>query len=169
LARGVERIEDVPEGIVAGCVRLAPDDVRSLAGDRTRAAAEPLREPLVLTAVGRPDAFRREVEAMSDGSVEVLDYPDHHDFTAEDARVARGRAQARPIVVTEKDAVKLRAFESVLGEVWVVGQRLVWDWGEDAVRTLLVGVARAAHGSRERGVPEIPAVDDGGTTAEFET
>jgi hypothetical protein len=46
---------------------------------------------------------------------------------------------------------------------------LVWDWGEDAVRTLLVGVARAAHGSRERGAPEIPAVDDGGTTAEFET
>lgn len=165
-AAALGRVQTVPEGIVAACVRLAPDGLHSLAGDRTAAVAGRLRAPVVLTAVGRPDGFRREVEAMTGGGVELLDYPDHHEFTVEEARAARERAGIRPIVVTEKDAVKLRAFESVLGEVWVVGQRLVWDWGEDAVRALVAGVARAVPRSLARSTRNPVPGDRDGPSAE---
>lgn len=134
------RGDRVPRGIVAACVHLEADEVHTLADRRPVIASAPLRDPLVLTAVGRPDALRHDVEAMSEGVVELLDYEDHHEFTEEEARMARARAGDRPIVITEKDAVKLRRFSAALGEVLVVRQRLSWDWGEDAIRALLRGV-----------------------------
>jgi tetraacyldisaccharide-1-P 4'-kinase len=39
--------------------------------------------------------------------------------------------------MTEKDAVKLRSYARELDDAWVLTQRLEWDWGEAAIRTLL--------------------------------
>jgi tetraacyldisaccharide 4'-kinase len=140
-AAEVAGLERVPEGIVSACVHLVTDQLLPLSQeDRPLDRRAVLRNPLVLTAVGRPDAFLRDVEAMSEGGGELLDYEDHHEFTAEEARAARARAGDRAIVITEKDAVKLRAFSAALGEVWVARQRLAWDWGEDAITALLRGV-----------------------------
>lgn len=167
------------EGVVTASVRLAPGGIvplqehlgggapRGRAGredgpDATRAAESGSRgvgsavagspeliDPLVLTAVARPEELCRDVEALTGGEVELLAYADHHDFTAHDAREARARAGARPIVVTEKDAVKLARHLDVLGDTWVLRQSLVWDSGEAALARRLAEVRRAI-GERRR-------------------
>ena len=100
---------------------------------------------LAVTAIARPEAFRRDVEALT-GTVTELDaYPDHHVFDADDARRIRSRAAGRAVFVTEKDAVKLVAHRELLPPVRVVLQRLEWDWGEEEVRRRLRSVVPRAE------------------------
>jgi len=40
----------------------------------------------------------------------------------------------------------LAAYVDVLGDAWVVGQRLVWDWGEDLVRRRIEAVVSGPQG-----------------------
>lgn len=140
----VARVEAVPgvrRGAVLGCVRLTSDGIVPL--HRASAGEAPASDPLcdgavALTAIARPEAFRRDVDGLASGPVELVAYADHHDFTDADARRARERAGARPIVVTEKDAVKLGELADALGDTWVLRERVAWDWGEDALRARLV-------------------------------
>lgn len=137
------------------CVRLESDSLRTLSdfasgrsarverpgrsvveaggGSPTDEEGVEGREAVALTAIARPHAFRDTVEALTHSSVELLAYPDHHSYSREDVRRARRKAGSRPIFVTEKDAVKLEDHVEALGETWVVGQRLDWDWGRDDV------------------------------------
>jgi tetraacyldisaccharide 4'-kinase len=147
----VEAVPGVRPGIVVGCVRLASDGVVPLQAEPSAsdapadAPAETLRGGAVaLTAIARPEAFRRDVAGLATGPVELVAYADHHDFTDADVKRARERAGARPIVVTEKDAVKLGGLADALGDAWVLRERVVWDWGEDALRGRLVDLAGPA-------------------------
>jgi len=108
--------------------------LRSLADDEV---TDRLESPLVLTAIARPDYFLADVARLSRGEAELRAYRDHHYFTEDEARRAREHAGPRPIVMTEKDAVKLAPYSSVLGEAWVVEQRIEWDWGERQILELL--------------------------------
>jgi tetraacyldisaccharide 4'-kinase len=140
LVGAVEAVPGVRPGTVVGCVQLTSDGVVPLQADRSGPAmlADPLRNGAVaLTAIARPEAFRRDVGGIASGPVELVAYADHHEFTDADVKRARERAGARPIVVTEKDAVKLGALADALGDTWVLRERVVWDWGEDALRARL--------------------------------
>lgn len=134
------------DGCVVGGVRLAPADLVPLTaygrggGETLRAAVSWLDGSVALTAIARPHAFREDVEALSSAPVRLAAFGDHHVFTVDDARRARQRAGSRPIVMTEKDAVKLIGHVSVLGEAWVLRQRLAWDWGERDVAARLSGL-----------------------------
>ncbi|MDA0330134.1 MAG: tetraacyldisaccharide 4'-kinase [Gemmatimonadetes bacterium] len=97
---------------------------------------------LVVTGIARPDTFLHEVQARGGSRADLLSFRDHHTFSLRDARAARAQARNRPIIVTEKDAAKMVAFEADLGETWVVGQQLSWDWGEDEVRSRIVVFSR---------------------------
>jgi tetraacyldisaccharide 4'-kinase len=130
-------LDGLAAGPVTASLRLAPGRVRALGGEGVPGGLE---DPLVVTAVARPDVFLRDVESLCEGSPELFAFSDHHDYTAGDARRVRARAGARPIVVTEKDAVKLADFHDLVGDWWVVGQRLEWDWGEQEVKQLLAGL-----------------------------
>ncbi len=92
------------------------------------------------TAIARADAFQADVEELTGVAVELVAFPDHHSFSMDDVRRVRRDAGDRPVLVTEKDAVKLRRHVEVLGDAWVVVQRLVWDWGEEEVRARLLAV-----------------------------
>jgi tetraacyldisaccharide-1-P 4'-kinase len=98
-----------------------------------------------------------DVAGLSTDTVGILAFEDHHVFTERDARAAVRRASGRPIVVTEKDAVKLAPFADMLGETWVLTQRLEWDWGEDAVRARLEEIAASPPRGSTPGVPMPPA------------
>ncbi len=161
LEQVVHGLEGISGGLVKGSVRLVAADLRRLgvahrprgpasvsASNRLADATPPprLENPVVLTAIARPDTFLRDVESATVGSAELMAFGDHHDFTASDVRGVRARAGSRPIVMTEKDAVKLTDFRNILGEAWVLGQSLEWDWGEgDVLRMLgaLVSVENA--------------------------
>jgi len=130
-------VRGISDKVVTASVWLAPDRMRALAG---RGASSRLANPLVVTAIARPEAFLREVESVCEGSAELLAFADHHDYTADDACRARARARDRPIVVTEKDAVKFIEFSEQLGDAWVMEQRVEWDWGEEDVKRLLASL-----------------------------
>ena len=70
-------------------------------------------------------------------------FPDHHPFSAKDVRRIVERAAGRPVVITEKDAVKLRSFSQELPGTYVLRLQVAWDFGQDAVMEL---VRRALEG-----------------------
>lgn len=102
---------------------------------------------LVATAIARPEAFLRDVEALTGAICQLLAFSDHHDFTVADARSIRDEAGERPVYVTEKDAIKLVEHATLLGDVRVVRQGLSWDWGEAEVRSRLEALV---HRTTER-------------------
>ena len=125
------RGDDPPEGHAVG----------GLLNHSVPERTEPLEAPMALTAIARAEEFLRSVAAVSSGQVGLITRPDHHRFTAHDVREVRAKADTRPIVVTEKDAVKLTPFADLLGEAWVLVQELEWEWGEAEVRSRLAEVA----------------------------
>ncbi|MDH3272142.1 MAG: tetraacyldisaccharide 4'-kinase [Gemmatimonadota bacterium] len=130
----------------AHVARLGPHPAHGPFPEAERLTAwNALERPLVVTAIARPHDFLRDVEAHV-GEADLCAFPDHHDFSATDAARVRAEAGTRPIVVTEKDAIKLAAYVDVLGDAWVVGQRLVWDWGEDLVRRRIEAVVSGPQG-----------------------
>jgi len=108
-----------------------------------RAAPLPEGPVLAATAVARPECFAVQAASEAGGGVELMAFPDHHEFDARDAGVMRSRAGERTVVVTEKDAVKLQPFESILEPVRVLAQTLRWEAGESAVANLITA-GRAA-------------------------
>jgi tetraacyldisaccharide 4'-kinase len=138
LAEQVSRRVAGSRASVLASVHLTTESLTSLTGGGEQSRAESgLEGPLAVTAIARPDAFLRDVASLATGRVDLLAYVDHHEFSRQDALDMRRRAGDRSIVITEKDAVKLIEFTDVLGEVWVLREQIVWDWGEAEVRGLL--------------------------------
>ena len=125
-------------GTAVGVVALLPGGWATLDGAAAEAPAGPV---LAIAGVARPEAFASQVEGATGGQVELLAYPDHHAFTEKEARGFRARAHGRTLVVTEKDAVKLVDFESLLGPARVMVQGIRWEEGEDALTALIVATA----------------------------
>jgi tetraacyldisaccharide 4'-kinase len=132
------------EGLVVGCVHLAPGAWTELGGAPAEA---PDGDVLAACGVARPEAFRHSVEQHVDGGVELVSFSDHHVYTASDVARLTRRARGRPIVITEKDAAKLGAWAGAagasLGRVWVLADELRWDWGEDSVCARVLEVVAA--------------------------
>lgn len=63
------------------------------------------REVLVACGIGNPAAFVLTAESMGARVADTVFFRDHHHYTAADAARLAGRGM--PVVVTEKDAVKL--------------------------------------------------------------
>jgi tetraacyldisaccharide 4'-kinase len=126
-----------PEATV-GIVALLPGGWTTLAGAPAEA---PDGAVLAVTGVARPEAFVSQVESATGTPTELLAFPDHHAFTENEARGFRAKAHGRTLVVTEKDAVKLVDFESLLGPARVMVQDIRWEEGEDALTALIVGGA----------------------------
>lgn len=129
--------------VMTAGLALQPGAVAPLLGKRDVPALE---GPLAVAAVARPDAFLAAVSARFSGRAELLTFPDHHPYSRADVSAITALAAGRPILVTEKDAVKLRALvadgedQEAVDNVWVMSQHLTWDWGEEAL------VARVMEG-----------------------
>jgi tetraacyldisaccharide 4'-kinase len=146
---GVERARalaasaaDACAGGVVASARLEPGAWTSLAGGRQ--AGPPAEDVLVVCGVARPDAFLRAVASRVVGGAEPMVFPDHHAYGAADVARMVARARGRPIVVTEKDAVKLAPLldgAAAGARALVLADRLAWDWGEDALRSRIHAAA----------------------------
>jgi tetraacyldisaccharide 4'-kinase len=91
---------------------------------------------LAVASLGDPEAFARQLELMG-AKVELMAFPDHHDFDAADARSIVDRAAGREIVMTRKEAVKLRALLPSETPAFVAGQEVVLESeGEVVVASL---------------------------------
>lgn len=121
------------EGLVSGAV-TAP---ASLAGRRVVAAS----------AIADPEAFVAQTKATG-AQVQVATWKDHHQYRPEDiAWLAQAARRADHVVITEKDAVKLRGvWPASAPEPLVARLDLTWEEGGDAVARALEAVVTPAGG-----------------------
>lgn len=133
-------------GAIVAQARLA---LRGLVGMQTgqRVALEGLRghQVFAAAAIADPESFAVQVRA-SGATVQLTAYQDHHEYDAGDVqRLVQLAAGARYLVVTEKDAVKLRAlWPAEVPEPLVAELEWMWERNGGAVVQALDRVL-AAH------------------------
>jgi tetraacyldisaccharide 4'-kinase len=115
------------EGMVSG--RRHP--ASSLAGKRVVAAS----------GIADPDAFVAQTKATG-AAVQVATWKDHHDYREEDvAWLAHAARRADHVVITQKDAVKLRdRWPATVPEPLVAMLDLEWEEGEEMIAAALDAV-----------------------------
>ncbi|HKJ93500.1 MAG TPA: tetraacyldisaccharide 4'-kinase [Longimicrobiales bacterium] len=137
VARQVERaLADIVPHCARARVHLAPAGWATAAGD-TRTGGP--GECVAVAGVGQPAAFREQALALGAPITELLEFPDHHRYSAEDAAAVLRAADGRAIVTTGKDAVKLRKLIDP-AVVWVLDQQVVVEEGEAALKETLTRV-----------------------------
>jgi tetraacyldisaccharide 4'-kinase len=131
-------LDRAPEAAL-GQIHLELDAWTELEGDpRAEVHTGPPRgDLLAVCSIAEPDGFHEMVRSVANGVVECMAFPDHHPFSGRDAHRIIERAGDRPVVVTEKDAVKLRTFSKEMPKTYVLRLRVVWDSGQDAVMELI--------------------------------
>jgi tetraacyldisaccharide 4'-kinase len=126
------------EGPVA-VVHLAVAAYEGLVSGR-RTAPEALKDRRVVaaSAIADPDAFIAQTKATG-AQVQVATWKDHHDFRDEDvAWLAKAARKADHVVMTGKDAVKLRhRWPASVPEPLVARQELVWEEGREMIEAAL--------------------------------
>jgi len=115
------------EGLVSGIRRPAS----TLAGKRVVAAS----------GIGDPDACVAQTKATG-AAVQVATWKDHHDYRDEDvAWLAHAARRADHVVITQKDAVKLRdRWPAAVPEPLVALLDLTWEEGGDRFAAVLDAV-----------------------------
>jgi tetraacyldisaccharide 4'-kinase len=115
------------EGMVSGIRHPAS----TLAGKRVVAAS----------GIADPDAFVAQTKATG-AAVQVATWKDHHDYRDEDvAWLAHAARRADHVVITQKDAVKLRnRWPSSVPEPLVAMLDLEWEDGGEAIAAALDAV-----------------------------
>ena len=132
-----------PRAVVAS-VHLALDYFAGLdSGRRTEFRGLSGKRVVVAAGIADPASFAVQVRA-SGAIVQLLAYQDHHPYPPEDvARLAQAAKEADYVVVTEKDAVKLRGrWPDEAPEPLVAELVLRWELNGDAVERVLEGVLK---------------------------
>jgi tetraacyldisaccharide 4'-kinase len=124
-------------------LHLAPAGLTTLDGG-TRHPLDWLagRSLLAVAGLATPGPFFAALREAG-AEVETLAFPDHHPFNASDAAAIAARAQDRSIVITRKDAVKLRGLlpPGTLALEQEVRVELGGEWLDAALRALLTRAA----------------------------
>ena len=101
---------------------------------RRRVSADELRDKRVVaaSAIGDPEAFIAQTKATG-AQVQAATWRDHHGYRDEDvAWLAKAARKADYVVMTEKDAVKLRnRWPASVPEPLVALLDLEWEEGHD--------------------------------------
>ena len=104
------------------------------------------REVELASAIGNPQAFEASVRALGCRVVARHVFPDHHRYSAAEAGElgARARASGRPLLVTQKDAVKLAPLR-----VEFLALEIAFEIvrGASIARALLESLPRTDHGN----------------------
>ncbi len=135
------RIRAHVPGAVVGVAHLRPAGLRPLGVVRDPGESELIEGPVVVaTGVARPESVAAGVRALGLEVAALKAFPDHHDFREAEVTSVVQEAAGRPVVVTEKDAVKWELLEATRGApVQVLYQELTWEEGEAAMEELLMG------------------------------
>ena len=134
-----------PQAVV-GSVHLALDGLAGLdSGKRVELNSLARKRVIVAAGIADPSSFAAQVRAAG-ATVQLVAYQDHHAYPAGDvAWLAQAGKDADYVVVTEKDAVKLRRrWPKDAPEPLVAGLAVRWELNGDAVERVLEGVVKRA-------------------------
>ena len=130
---------------VQGPVAIAHLGLRSLeglvSGIRAPAAALAGKRVVAASGIADPDAFVAQVK-LTGAAVQVATWKDHHDYRDEDvAWLAHAARRADHVVITQKDAVKLRdRWPHAVPEPLVAVLDLEWEEGGQRIAASLDAV-----------------------------
>lgn len=135
----------------AAVVHLAPSGLRSVGGvDELPLESIAGVAILAVAGVGDTGAFFGQLRAAG-ARVDAVPFPDHHAYSAADARRLAERADAagRRVVCTLKDAVKLEPlWPAGAPQLHYVSQAVIVDRGGEALGAVLDQVLRARPTAR---------------------
>jgi len=97
----------------------------------------PKGDVLVVTSIAEPESFLDMVQSEGSSSAVAFPFPDHHEFSEDDVLRIGDAAQNRTLVMTEKDAIKLRGFSRALPLSYVLRIRPEWESGREEVMALI--------------------------------
>jgi tetraacyldisaccharide 4'-kinase len=121
---------------------------RGLRSDRS-VSLEELRDRrvIVATAIGDPLSFAQQCSELG-ADIRLLAWRDHHEFTKADVRrILQGTEPADYVVVTEKDAVKLKSVWPVEArEPLVARLEIKWELGLSRLEEQLERLATVSAG-----------------------
>jgi tetraacyldisaccharide 4'-kinase len=132
-------------GRVAGPIAVAHLGLRYLegmvSGARQPASALAGKRVVAASGIADPDAFVAQTKATG-AAVQVATWKDHHDYRDEDvAWLAHAARRADHVVITQKDAVKLRnRWPNSVPEPLVAMLDLEWEEGGDRIAAALDAV-----------------------------
>ncbi len=99
----------------------------------------PVGDVLVVSGVGAPRTVETVVRGALPGvQVEEMSFPDHHTYTTRGVERILRQARGRPIVTTEKDAVKLHLYKRIDDQTWVIPIGVTSVEDESTVRARLL-------------------------------
>jgi tetraacyldisaccharide 4'-kinase len=109
-----------------------------VSGTRLPASALAGKRVVAASGIADPDAFVAQTKATG-AAVQVATWKDHHDYRDEDvAWLAHAARRADHVVITQKDAVKLRnRWPSSVPEPLVAMLDLEWEEGGDMIAAAL--------------------------------
>lgn len=142
--RLVARIrERWPDAVVAGVHFVLERLVGLKTNRRLELTALAKKRVVVAAGIADPGSFAAQIRGAG-ASVQLMAYQDHHDYPLSDiARLAQAAKEADYVVVTEKDAVKLRdRWPAGAPEPLVAELALRWELNGDAVERVLEGVLK---------------------------
>jgi tetraacyldisaccharide-1-P 4'-kinase len=136
---------------VQGPVAIAHLGLRYLegmvSGQRRPASALSGKRVVAASGIADPDAFVAQTKATG-AAVQVATWKDHHDYRDEDvAWLAHAARRADHVVITQKDAVKLRnRWPTSVPEPLVAMLDLQWEEGGEKIAAALDTVVTPVDG-----------------------
>jgi tetraacyldisaccharide 4'-kinase len=133
------------QGRIAGPIAVAHLGLRYLegmvSGRRHPATALAGKRVVAASGIADPDAFVAQTKATG-AAVQVATWKNHHDYREEDvAWLAHAARRADHLVITQKDAVKLRdRWPTTVPEPLVALLDLEWEDGEESITAALDAV-----------------------------
>ena len=95
------------------------------------------RKIAVVAGIAHPERFYRLLDELESNIVDILEFPDHHDYAAADwQRINRAGRAAELIVTTEKDIIKLARFPFAKDKLLALRVEMVVENGEALVAAL---------------------------------
>lgn len=117
---------------------------RNLKGERVMSLRD---KCFLVTGVAKPES----VEKTVDGKAQVVGnrhFPDHHSYSnrdVEDFLDQASKLQARWILTTSKDAIKLSQFKSLSERIWIVDTEMQFKGNVQALYEAIDRLARQSH------------------------
>lgn len=139
----IEEIRRMHPGLPVHPVLLCPGAWRTL---RNGPADPPEGPALAVTSIAGPEAFAAMTRLISGHPVELIAFSDHHEYRADEVAALAGLAAGRPILTTEKDAVKLSTFSALLPDVRVLTLEVRVEEDEEGLRTAVENLLPGRRG-----------------------
>ncbi len=77
-----------------------------------------IKQAILACGIAQPQSFIKSAQEKNIKIIECITFSDHYDFSKLDAKALHKKAQGEILLITEKDAVKLKAFIDYLPETY---------------------------------------------------